>query len=317
MKKLLVSSVAITAMAGSAIAADLPSIKSAPAVAPVPVWTGFYVGLNAGGTWQNNNSAKIQEYPMWYNPVLKASPIYMDLTAIGSSMTVPTNSSSGFIGGGQIGFNQQFLDKFVVGGEADIQGIIQTNQNSASIANRYNFTYTSYTRPGQTLSAMVDNAYSTSKSLNYFGTARGRLGYLVTPTLLAYGTAGLAYGGVSLSTNLYQRTDSGIDDTEIDAGNHTLSALKIGWTAGAGFEWMFLDNWSAKVEYLYYDLGTLAMNSGQHTNYWGTYNFPPMTTGEMTTMMGYSSAARFNGNIVRAGVNYHFNFASAPVVAKF
>jgi outer membrane immunogenic protein len=39
----------------SAIAADLPSIKSTPVAAPAPMWTGFYAGLNAGGTWANNN----------------------------------------------------------------------------------------------------------------------------------------------------------------------------------------------------------------------------------------------------------------------
>ena len=56
-----------------AIAADLPSIKSAPVIAPTPMWSGFYAGLNAGGTWANNNTAKIQEYGTYYNPVLTAS----------------------------------------------------------------------------------------------------------------------------------------------------------------------------------------------------------------------------------------------------
>ena len=40
----------------SALAADLPSIKSAPVAAPTPMWTGFYAGLNTGGTWANNNT---------------------------------------------------------------------------------------------------------------------------------------------------------------------------------------------------------------------------------------------------------------------
>ena len=301
----------------SAVAADLASLKSAPVAPSVPIWTGFYAGLNAGGTWQNNSFAKLQEYPIWHNPILTATPVYMALTSFGSSITAPTNSSSGFIGGGQIGFNQQFLNNFVAGGEADIQGVIQTNPNSVGTAQHFTFTYNSPRVPG-TVSASVDNAYSLSKSLNYIGTARGRLGYLITPTLLAYGTAGLAYGGVSLNTNIWQNTNPGIDDMEVAAGNHTASPLLIGWTAGGGFEWMFLNNWSAKVEYLYYDLGTYTMDSGPHKNYWqGGWPVPGMSVGDMTMWSGYNSTARFNGNIVRAGVNYHFNFASAPVVAKF
>ena len=57
MKKLLLSSVALAAMAGTAIAADLPSRKAPVAAPPAPpMWTGFHAGLNAGGIWNNNNS---------------------------------------------------------------------------------------------------------------------------------------------------------------------------------------------------------------------------------------------------------------------
>jgi outer membrane immunogenic protein len=77
---------------------------------------------------------------------------------------------------------------------------------------------------------------------------------------------------------------------------------------------MFMQNWSAKVEYLYYDLGSadLILNS-----YAG-----PLGSG---AAVGTSTAAwtastinpRVTGNLVRAGVNYHFNSAPAPVVAKY
>ncbi len=45
----------------STVAADLPSMKSAPA--PAPMWTGFYAGLNAGGNWANNNSVNVTTWP--------------------------------------------------------------------------------------------------------------------------------------------------------------------------------------------------------------------------------------------------------------
>lgn len=66
MKKLLVSAVSMAVLTGAATAADLPSRKE-PVAAPLetPSWNGFYAGLNAGGTWANNNTAKMQEYPLW------------------------------------------------------------------------------------------------------------------------------------------------------------------------------------------------------------------------------------------------------------
>ncbi len=57
MKKTLCAALTLAALTNTAFAADLPSRK-APAVAPPPpMWTGFYAGLNLGGTWSNSNSA--------------------------------------------------------------------------------------------------------------------------------------------------------------------------------------------------------------------------------------------------------------------
>ena len=74
---------------------------------------------------------------------------------------------------------------------------------------------------------------------------------------------------------------------------------------------MFLPNWSAKVEYLYYDLGSVG------------YQLAPMAqTGNFGTLLETISASRtstrLNGNVVRAGINYHLNWgAPGPVFAKF
>ena len=72
---------------------------------------------------------------------------------------------------------------------------------------------------------------------------------------------------------------------------------------------MFAQNWSAKFEYLYYDLGTASVN--------GPVQYVNAVTG--ATGLGASqTSAQFNGHIVRAGVNYHFNWgAPAPVLAKY
>jgi outer membrane immunogenic protein len=71
-------------------------------------------------------------------------------------------------------------------------------------------------------------------SLPFYGTGRARAGVtLLDQRLLVYGTGGMAFGQVN---------DTGVDK------------LRIGWTGGAGVEWAFRQNWSAKVEYLYTDL---------------------------------------------------------------
>ena len=74
---------------------------------------------------------------------------------------------------------------------------------------------------------------------------------------------------------------------------------------------MLLPNWSLKAEYLYYDLGNLA---GSIVNTNVGFNEASGDSG-IQSVTNYSG--RVSGNIVRAGVNYHFNWGAAPVVAKY
>jgi outer membrane immunogenic protein len=147
-----------------------------------------------------------------------------------------TNSKTapgGLAGGLQAGFNWQ-TGQFVFGAETDIQA------NGA------------------------DDTFAPYKFSNpWFGTLRGRAGYAVN-NVLFYGTAGLAYGGLTGEIG-------GLDENK----------THMGWTAGAGVEFGFTPNWSAKVEYLYMDLA--------NRNY--------TITGQAN---GYES------NLVRFGINYHF-----------
>ena len=98
MKKILLASVALFGFAGAAAAADLP-VRSAPpapviAAAPIFTWTGFYVGVNAGYGWSNND---------------------FDAVDIADE-----DDDGGFVGGAQVGYNYQ-IGSFVVGLEGDIQ----------------------------------------------------------------------------------------------------------------------------------------------------------------------------------------------------
>ena len=97
------------------------------------------------------------------------------------------------------------------------------------------------------------------------------------------------------------------------AGN--FSDTRVGWTAGAGLEWMFWPNWSTKVEYLYYDLGNVTFTNGVLAT---SYLTPRLAGPTLSAAVASQSRTRFDGHIVRVGVNYHFNWgAPAPVYAKY
>ncbi|WP_424363201.1 outer membrane protein [Methylocystis parvus] len=300
MKKLALSVAALAVSAGAALAADLPSRKGPPVLPPPPppppMWTGFYVGLNAGGTWANSTAITTAAAPFFANPALGGSEPSAFLAGL-SANSVGNTNASGFIGGGQIGYNYQFYNSFVVGIEADIQGIAGSSNSSNTFGAAGDGTR-SYFTFGQVRS-----------NLDYLGTVRGRLGWLAMPTLLIYGTGGLAYGGVSLNS-AYVSTRDPVAFTLVPFfGGAAFSDTRVGWTAGGGVEWMFMPNWSAKVEYLYYDLGTVSTNSAA-----------VQLNGAGVPFVGYAAQTshRYDGNIVRAGLNYHFNWgAPAPVVAKY
>jgi outer membrane immunogenic protein len=259
MKRLLIAIVAIAAMvAAPALAADMP-LKAPPI--PVWSWTGFYLGGNVGYSWGT------------------ASWTYSDPSFTG------TNSGSqkldGFIGGAQIGYNWQANQTLVLGVEADIQG--SAEKGSSSFSDPYFC---------DVCAATADTAYvngSPSSDIRWFGTVRGRLGVLVNPTLMLFGTGGLAYGGISTSGSFVD-TFPGCSPA-ICTWAFNQSTTKVGWTAGGGIEGAIANssNWTWKAEYLYINFGTLSGSS-----------FGP-------DPLSYSWSTKVTDNILRVGVNYLFH----------
>jgi outer membrane immunogenic protein len=303
----------------SAIAADLPSIKLAPVATPAPVWTGFYAGLNAGGTWGNNNSTKESTWPLANGGLIYWATL---------NGKVSSANANGFIGGGQVGYNWQIPFQninILAGVEADIQGISSDGGVRTTNADW---------QLQQLGCCNVLNSTRVSTSMHWIGTVRGRLGYLVTPNLLLYGTGGLAYGTFNFNIRKTQLDSfvfpadygacpgfsgyscNGITPIAIAVGSANSSSNLVGYSVGGGAEWMLFRDWSLKAEYLYYNLGDVVTTTFLK-------NYP----------LGYSAASgvrydrpfaesnsrtSVNGNIVRAGVNYHFNFENiASVVTKF
>jgi outer membrane immunogenic protein len=301
------TAIALALSVGSALAADLPSYKAPPYVPPPPLmtWTGFYIGLNAGGTFGGSNAVSVASFSGPCSPTVigcTGTPSYGLTSSVAATFIAPASSTGGFIGGGQIGYNWQFGNNFVVGVEADIQGVA---------GNRSTSTFASAVPNGLFPAFPLVQSATVSRSLDYLGTVRGRLGFLFTPSLLVYGTGGLAYGGVNSRVGIFQ-TFAGDGTVTPLFGSGAFSDTRVGWTVGGGGEWMFLPNWSAKIEYLYYDLGSV------------TYAVSPLVTTSTITGVIVGSIfpqarTRFDGHIVRAGLNYHFNWgAPAPAVyAKY
>lgn len=204
--------------AGPAIAADMP-LKAAPPPVSIYNWTGFYAGVNAGGSWGRAQS---------------------DLVMTGFATTLAasdTVSPAGAIGGGQLGYNWQVNPNWLIGVEADIQASGERASGSRFDTVDFEGVTTNY-----------------EAKIDWFGTVRGRLGYTFDRRLMLYATGGLAYGHVAISGT--SNVAFGLASTTTAFSN---TSTNTGWTVGGGIEgFAWSPRWTWKVEYLYLDLGTLS-----------------------------------------------------------
>ena len=167
MKRALISAALIGLAAAPAIAADIPmkAPVAAPVVAPVMNWTGFYIGLNGGGTW---GKAQITHSTLVPAPAL-AFPI--DAAAL-TTATSPDLKLDGWTFGGHFGYNWQFSQNWLVGLEADISYFRLRGNSSGT------FPFPS-TLPGGALGppTLTFNT-TTSLSTDWLFTFRPRLGVI-------------------------------------------------------------------------------------------------------------------------------------------
>jgi outer membrane immunogenic protein len=164
------------------------------------------------------------------------------------------NKPTGFLVGGTLGYNYQ-VGSIVYGLEGDFDW--SNVKDTVDCA------------PGVTCGT----------SSNWLATFRGRIGYAFD-RWLPYITGGGAYGNVKATVS-----------APIAGLTGSSSSSQFGWTFGAGLEYAFLGNWTAKIEYLYVDLGSF-------------------DTGPAPVVNNVS----FKENIVRAGLNYKF---SGPIFSRY
>ncbi|MDI4665586.1 porin family protein [Xanthobacter autotrophicus] len=255
MRKSLLATTILAAVitAGAAHAADLAT-KMPVKAAPVPVfsWTGFYIGAQGGYAWASNDFSNSLD-PLYPSTLLAADANY--------------NLDGGLVGG-VIGYNYQ-INKIVLGIEADA--------NWADISgsgNYYNGIATSCIQSNNDCSSKIDG----------LGTITGRLGVAFDRVLL-YAKGGAAWALV--------KHTAGSTDLEYPEYSYSASTsnTRWGWTVGAGVEWAFFNNWSAKVEYNYIDLGSSDV----------TFNFFPNAY-----INPYAATVDQSINLVKAGINYRF-----------
>ena len=165
----------------------------------------------------------------------------------------------GVVGGGEAGYNWQ-TGPWVLGLEANFEGSGLSGSRTAPCL--------------PPLCGALAASYT--QKLPWFGTLRPRVGYALGNWLL-YATGGGALGQVDTSAT------AAIGSF---VANNKRSQTRGGWTLGGGLEVALAPGWSAKIEYLYLDLGS------HTTTYLAT---PPI-----------SNASRFSANVITAGVNYHF-----------
>src|SRR5262249_38728094 len=136
LRRILLAFAGAIALSGVALAADLPRAAPPPVYippAPPPLWTGFYIGLDAGGTWSSSNTIDVATVPVFsLSPALNLFPGPASRAgALAATGTLPVSQQGAFIGGGQLGHNYQFGPSFVAGIEADIQGIAGARESSS------------------------------------------------------------------------------------------------------------------------------------------------------------------------------------------
>lgn len=246
------------ALTGAAAAADLPSRSVEPPAPALPIftWTGFYVGVNAGYHFAESSNVAIATSGA--------------LTAVNTATgIVPFGLSpdrDGFTAGGTIGYNFQFAPQFVAGIEADLNYV--DGKDTATFIG----------------GTVQPNSYSVNSGFEWFGTVRGRLGFVAGERVMIYATGGLAVADISRSVT-HTNGALGVFTT---ASN---SDTEVGWTVGGGVEWAFTNNLTFKAEYLYYAF--------EDKNTALIYPAP---------VLGSQSINNFetNGHLARVGVNFKF-----------
>jgi outer membrane immunogenic protein len=258
MKVTPLAAAAFSLVTASAFGADLEMPLKAQPVIPPFTWTSCYAGVQGGAGWGQTDLN--DSFGTIGSPIILAG---------GTGFTSANAGISGYLIGAQIGCDYQFAPSWVAGIEGAAAGGNIGGNTTVAIPGV----------PGDSLTFTENTDLLTSVT--------ARVGYAWNDWLL-YGK-----GGAAWTANRYSAFDV--------AGllfNFQGLENRFGWTAGAGIEWAFWQNWSIKLEYDYYGFGSRSVTFIDNTI--------SMTSGPVN----------INQNIqtVKLGVNFHVFAGAAPVV---
>ncbi len=221
LRKFLAAAILAPAMAGGALAADIPALNGPP----VFTWTGFYGGESSGYSWTGDKPPPAPD-GLFATAFDAANSV---VTAAGSA---PAGQPHSFLGGGQLGFNYQ-IQNLVFGIEGDLSytGLDTT---------------TGVFGPPRATESL---AFTSDVNSHWLSTMRGRFGTAVD-RLLVYATGGLALAQGNFNNGYTILSPDG-QDFSIGSASRTAAGLAI----GGGLEYALTNNWTLKGEYLYADLG--------------------------------------------------------------
>lgn len=261
------------------------SIVHVPVANAADNWSGFYIGATAGYAWGRSTATTSSDCPGNGGPrlgyycdggVAGLLPNAVAVAASGSGSL----SQSGFMGGGQAGYNMQ-RGEWVLGLEADFSSF---SLNGSRAGPR-----TLYPAFGAGTAFTVNSSIDSS----WLMTARARAGWTVSNALI-FVTAGLAVSELSV-TNSFLDNASIIVGTN-GSGSGSAREIKGGYSFGGGMEWALTRNWSLKGEYLFVDLGNVQA-SARVTN---PGFFAPGVSNLVITSIDLTA------HIARFGANYRF-----------
>ncbi len=278
MKKLFVAGIAAVALCSASVfAADMP--VKAPVYKPIAAppaysWTGLYVGGSIGGRWAD---------PVWTTtclaPMVGAPCFDPARLAFNNPASFKSTSLRGSIYGG---YNWQLDPMWVVGIESDV-GFARNQRTIADI-------------PGAELAIFAPGDTSTIKE-SWDAGIRGRLGYLINPTVLLFATGGATWTRLEASAFCGTPFAAGGFCTpgfSFFGTTSTLSKTLTGWTAGGGIEWMLAPQWLVRGEYRYADYGKLS----------GT--FFPGFNGAVVNGEAIAAEVKLKTHTVLFGIAYRF-----------
>lgn len=249
-----------------ALGADIYLPTKAPPAPPAVVyasWTGLYIGVDAGYGWSGSTVT-----------TTGTDPVSQKIIAAGLQHGIPNSlklDGDGGLGGAHMGYNFQ-MGPVVLGIETDVM--------FTGIAGNDSW-HGGFPLGQGARQRNIPVSQTAHNELDWLGTTRARVGYLVLPALLVYGTAGVAYGDVQSATNI--SIGNAFTSTSFDE-------MRCGWVAGAGAEYALQHNWSLRSEFLFYDLGSSKWT--QQVNGLATHPFAVSATNA--------------GALVRGGMSYKF-----------